>query len=114
MDTDQKVLIVEGKTDKKQVEKILKEDVTILCTYGTFSLERFDELIETYDLDNRQVYILVDEDDAGLKLRKEIIRELPHGIHLHVDEDYGEVAETPEPILATLFARYNFQIDSFY
>src|SRR5690625_6495266 len=70
------VIIVEGLTDKKQVEKVIDEDVTIVCTHGTFGIERFDELLETYDLDHKEVFILVDEDKAGIQLRKQLAREL--------------------------------------
>ena len=111
---DDKVIIVEGLTDKKQIEKIITESVIILCTHGTYDLERFDELIEKYELDHRDVYILVDEDDAGKELRKQIIRELPHSTHVHVSEEYKEVAATPENLLANIFVRHNIKVNPFY
>ncbi|WP_188454037.1 toprim domain-containing protein [Virgibacillus oceani] len=96
-----KVIIVEGLTDKKQIKKVITDDVEIICTNGTFAVERFDELLETYDLDNKDVYILVDEDQSGMKLRKQLARELPHAEHIYVSSEYREVATTPEQILAT-------------
>ncbi len=44
------MIIVEGRSDKRQLEKIIIEDVDIICTHGTFSIEKFDELLETYHL----------------------------------------------------------------
>lgn len=99
-----KVIIVEGLTDKKQIDKVITEHVQIICTNGTFGVERFDELLETYDLDNKDVYILVDEDQSGLKLRKQLTRELPHAEHIYIHSDFKEVATTPEHILATVLA----------
>src|SRR5690554_5552275 len=109
-----KVIIVEGTTDKRKIEKIITERVEIICTYGTFSIERFDELLEEYDLDNQDVYILVDEDKAGIKLRKKLGHELPNARHLYVSEEYGEVASTPEEILAQILVGNHIRIDPFY
>lgn len=39
----------------------------IVCTNGTIGLERLENLIEAYHMDHRDVYILVDEDNAGKK-----------------------------------------------
>ncbi|WP_404454035.1 toprim domain-containing protein [Virgibacillus necropolis] len=96
-----KVIIVEGLTDKKQIEKIIMDPVTIICTNGTLGVARFDELLDTYDLDNKDVYILADEDSAGMKLRKQLARELPHAEHIYVSSEFREVATTPESLLAT-------------
>lgn len=108
---DKKVIIVEGQTDKKQIEKIITEDVDIICTYGTFSIEKFDELLDEYDLDYRDVYILVDADEAGEKLRKQLTQELPHAEQIFVTDQYVEVAETPEHILATELLKKHIEID---
>jgi|SRR5699024_663637 len=108
------VIIVEGLTDKKQVEKVIDEDVTIVCTHGTFGIERFDELLETYDLDHKEVFILVDEDKAGIQLRKQLARELPHAKHIYVSEEFREVATTPEDVLATAIVSKHIAVDPFY
>lgn len=109
-----KVIIVEGTTDKSKIEKIITDHVKIICTYGTFSIERFDELLETYDLDNREVYILVDEDKAGIQLRKQLRHELPNARHLYVSEEYGEVAATPEEILAQTLVSNHINVHPIY
>lgn len=98
---NEKVIIVEGLTDKRQVKKVITDEVTIVCTNGTLGVERLDELLETYELDYKDVYILVDEDYSGIKLRKQLARELPHAEHIYVSSEYREVATTPEQALAT-------------
>lgn len=108
---DKKVIIVEGLTDRKQLEKIITEEVDVICTHGTFSIEKFDELLETYDLDNREVYIFVDADESGVELRRELTAELPHAEHMHINDHYKEVATTPENILATELLKKHIEID---
>lgn len=110
----EKVIIVEGLTDKKQIEKVITDNVTILCTHGTFDIERFDELIDTYDLDHKDVYILVDEDEAGLKLRKQLMHELPHAYNIYINGEFKEVAVTPENVLANILISHNIQVNPFY
>ncbi|WP_186578173.1 toprim domain-containing protein [Aquibacillus kalidii] len=95
-----KVIIVEGRSDKIQIEKIIDEDVEIICTNGTLGVERLEELLIEHDLDNKDVYILVDEDNAGHKLRKQLSMELPHAEHIHIDKTFREVAATPQSELA--------------
>jgi|SRR5690625_515951 len=109
-----KIIIVEGTTDKEKIEKIITDHVKIICTFGTFSIERFDELLETYDLDHQQVYILVDEDKAGIQLRKQLRNELPNARHLYVSEEYGEVASTPEEILAQILVSSHIAVNPIY
>lgn len=61
-----KVIIVEGKSDKKKVQQVIAEPVNIICTHGTMSIDKLDDMIET--LYGKQVYILADSDDEGEKL----------------------------------------------
>ncbi|MFE8702311.1 toprim domain-containing protein [Cytobacillus sp. FJAT-54145] len=103
-----KVIIVEGKSDKKKVAMIVKEDVEIICTNGTISITKLDELIET--LYGKEVYILVDADDSGEKLRKQFIREFPEAEHLYIDKMYREVATAPENHLATVLLSANIDV----
>ncbi|MDC3417891.1 toprim domain-containing protein [Aquibacillus salsiterrae] len=114
MDTVKKVIIVEGRTDKKQIEKVIEEDVEIICTNGTLGVERLEELLIEYDLDNKEVYILVDEDDSGKKLRKQLSFELPHAEHIYVDKTFREVAATPASELATALLSRRFQINPLF
>ncbi|PLR79315.1 hypothetical protein CU633_00875 [Bacillus sp. V3-13] len=111
-DSFEKVLIVEGKSDKKKVKNIVKEPVEIICTNGTISLSRLDELIEL--LFEKDVYILVDSDEAGERLRKQFKREMPQAAHLYIDRMYREVATAPEHHLATVLLGANIDVHSEY
>jgi toprim domain protein len=103
-----KVLIVEGKSDKNKVKKIVKEPVEIICTNGTISITKLDELIEF--LEDKDVYILVDADFSGEKLRKQLKRELPQAEHLYIDRMYREVATAPVHHLATVLLGANIDV----
>lgn len=59
----EKVIIVEGRSDKRKVESIISEPVEIICTNGTLGTAKLDELIDA--LYDKEVYILVDSDEAG-------------------------------------------------
>lgn len=97
------IIIVEGKNDKKLLQFVLAKDVQIICTYGTFGIEKFDEMLEEYWLDDRDVFIFVDTDRSGITLRKELTAQLPHAKHLYVSKDTREVeAATPEEIAAII------------
>lgn len=109
-----RVVIVEGLTDKKQIEKVITDEITIVCTNGTFGVEKFDELLYGYDLDHKDVYILVDEDDAGIKLRKQLAHELPHAEHIYVSSEFREVATTPEEVLATAFVDKDIMVNPIF
>lgn len=105
-----KVIIVEGTSDKKKVENIVKEPVEIICTNGTISISKLDELVDF--LENKEVYILVDADDAGEKLRKQFKREFPEAAHIYIDKMYREVATAPRQHLATVLLGANIDVHS--
>lgn len=103
-----KVLIVEGTSDKRKVKRIVKEPVEIICTNGTISITKLDELIDF--LEDKDVYILVDADAAGEKLRKQFKREFPQAEHIYIDRSYREVATAPEHHLATVLLGANIDV----
>lgn len=111
---DRKVIIVEGKTDKDKIEKMVNEEIDIVCTHGTLDLERMEYLIERYEMDERDIYILVDEDNAGKKLRKQLAIELPHAAHIYVDKNYREVAATPDSELAVALISSHISVNPLY
>lgn len=105
------VIIVEGKTDKERLLKILAEPVTILCTYGTYRSERGEELLlQAQDAD--EIYLFTDEDFSGKKLRAHLMEDFPRAIHLHTQKMYGEVANTPLPILAEILDRAGLAVNT--
>lgn len=103
-----KVLIVEGKSDRVKVQSIVKEPVEIICTNGTISHSKLDEWIDF--LEDKDVYILVDADAAGEKLRKLFKREFPNAEHLYIDKMYREVATAPVHHLATVLIGANIDV----
>lgn len=109
---DDKVIIVEGTSDRKKVKEIVKEPVEIICTNGTISISKLDELVD--ELFARDVYILVDADDSGEKLRKLFKREFPEAEHLYIDRMYKEVAAAPEYHLASILIGANIDVHTEY
>lgn len=108
----EKVLVVEGASDRKKVRKILNEEVDILCTNGTISYQKMDSFVdELYDKD---VYILTDSDESGDKLRKQFKREIPNARHLYIDRTYREVAAAPDYHIAAVLLGANFAIHTEY
>jgi toprim domain protein len=101
---EDKVLIVEGTNDRKRVKKVLNEPVDIICTYGTLSSEKLETLI--LPIEDKDVYILVDADDAGESLRKQLKRELPNATHLYTQKGYGQVETTPFDYLTDVLRGY--------
>lgn len=112
MDVNQKVIIVEGSSDKKKVQTVLKEEVEIICTNGTIGIAKLDELIDS--LFDKDVYVLVDADASGEKLRKQFKREFPEASHLYIDKMYREVATAPENHLATVLIGANIDVHAEY
>ncbi|GGM35853.1 hypothetical protein GCM10011351_22360 [Paraliobacillus quinghaiensis] len=110
----EKIIIVEGRTDREQIEKVINEEITIICTNGTLGLGKMEELVLEYDLDNKDVFILVDEDQAGHKLRKQLSIELPHATHIFIDKTFREVAATPALELATALLSKRIAVDPNY
>ena len=106
----EKVLIVEGKSDKKKVLNVLNESIEIICTNGTISLSKMDELIDELLL--KDVYILVDSDDAGDRLRKQFKREFPESSHIYIDRTYREVATAPDHHVASVLLSANIDVDA--
>jgi toprim domain protein len=105
----EKVIIVEGKTDKRRLLIILDEPVRIVCTGGTLSYEKIENVI--LPLHGEDVYILVDADAPGMKLRNQLKQELPNAKHLYTRKMYREVARTPLDVLAKLLSDAHFVID---
>lgn len=107
-ETSEKVIIVEGVSDKKRIQLVLNENVEIKCTNGTISQDKLDHLVE--ELEKREVYIFFDADDSGEKMRKRFKRELPNARHLYINKMYREVASTPLNHLASVLLAADFDV----
>mgnify|MGYP001507814940 FL=1 len=102
------VIIVVGKSVKKKVQQVIAEPVNIICTHGTMSIDKLDDMIET--LYGKQVYILADSDNEGEKIRKWFKRHLSESEHIYVDKTYCEVARCPKNYLAHVLSKYGFNV----
>ncbi|UDI78791.1 topiosmerase [Staphylococcus taiwanensis] len=103
-----KVIIVEGKSDKKKVQQVIAEPVSIICTHGTMSVDKLDDMIET--LYDKHVFVLADSDDEGEKIRKWFKRHLSESEHIYVDRTYCEVARCPKNYLAHVLSKHGFTV----
>lgn len=108
---DKKVIVVEGNTDRDRILQLIIEPVEIIVTYGTLSQEKIEEWIIPLEHEEH-VYILVDADYAGNKLRKQLKQILPNARHLYTRKIYKEIATTPEDYLLKMFADAHFEVKS--
>lgn len=106
------VVIVEGLSDKRKLEAMIRTQVHIVTTNGTISFDRLEEFSEEFA--NDEVYVLVDSDKSGEQLRKKLKRALPLAKHLYVDKTYKEVATTPDEHLAAILLSANIEVDATY
>src|SRR5699024_2647417 len=105
-----KVLIVEGKTDKRRIDIVHIEPVQIICTVGTMVVSIIDNLLEL--LDGYDIYILSDADKEGRKIRKWFKKYLSESTHIYIDPKFGEVGRCPRDYLANLLMRHGFYVDT--
>lgn len=103
-----KVIIVEGKTDRERLLEVLDEPVTFVLTHGTLSQKKIEEHI--LPLEGEEVYIFVDADESGMKLRKELKELLPNAKHLYTRKSYQQVANTPLAELASILNEQDFLV----
>ncbi|GEK33811.1 toprim domain-containing protein [Kurthia sibirica] len=108
----EKVIIVEGRQDKLQLLPIFAEPIEIVCTNGTFSQSRLEELLQPYEY--CEVYAFFDSDRAGQQLRKVFKRHFPESNHLYTQSVYGEVERTPRRYLAKVLQDAEFAVKEGY
>ena len=105
-----KVILVEGRSDKQRILRLIAEPIEIICTNGTVSPTRLEELLAPYD--HSDIYVFVDADKSGEKLRALIKREFPEALHLYTDPTYREVATTPLKFLAAVLLGADIDVKS--
>lgn len=103
-----KVIIVEGKTDKQRLEQLLDEPAEIVCTHGTIAEDKLEELLAWYS--GEEIYVLLDADYSGDKVRRLFKRDYPGVHHLYTQRKYREVAVTPWSVLAQILEDAHFVI----
>lgn len=90
-------IIVEGKNDKTRLSRVLSPDVPIHCTYGTLNTKRLESLRKT--VGQRQVYLFLDNDASGRRIRGMLGDVFPDAEHLYTRRGYRGVEGTPEEYL---------------
>ncbi|NGQ96659.1 hypothetical protein G3578_15960 [Brevibacillus sp. SYP-B805] len=108
---DERVIIVEGKTDRERLKRVLAETVAIYCTYGSYHAEKIERLAEKIG-PAAEVYIFTDEDYSGRKLRAQLREDFPDAIHLYTKKEFAEVARTPDEVLAEILEEAGFLVQS--
>lgn len=104
----EKCIIVEGRSDKLNIEPIFAESVQIICTNGTISEDALLDLLEPFE--ECKIYTLFDQDKSGEKLRKLTKRIYSEAVHLFIPRTYIEVANAPKKVLAHLLYDAKFSI----
>lgn len=103
-----RVLIVEGASDRKRLQKVLAEQVEIICTNGTVSPYRIEEMLMPYE--DCELFVFFDADESGEKIRTLFKRAYPEAIHLYTERVYKQVETTPYRVLASILLAENFEI----
>jgi toprim domain protein len=104
----QKVLIVEGGSDRKRLQKVLAESVEIICTNGTISPYRIEEMLIPYE--ECDLFVFLDADESGEKIRTLFKRQYPEATHLYTEPAYRQVETTPYRVLAAVLLAANFEV----
>jgi toprim domain protein len=90
-------LIVEGKNDKSRLRRLLKEDVLILCTFGSLNTDKLEELKKR--IGTREVYLFTDNDSSGNKIRGILREAFPDAKQMYTRRGYAGVEGTPDEYL---------------
>ena len=85
------VIIVEGKNDRA---RLLRQDVPILCTFGTPGARRLYELAKK--VAGRNVFIYTDNDASGRRIRAILSEQFPDAGQLYTKPGYAGVEGTPD------------------
>ncbi|MFF2755490.1 toprim domain-containing protein [Psychrobacillus sp. NPDC058041] len=108
MEFSEKVILVEGRSDKLRLLTILEEATEIICTNGTISNVKLEELLSPFE--DIPIYAFLDADKSGEQIRAVVRKEYPEAIHLFISPMYGEVEKTPLKVLASILHRANIKV----
>ncbi|MBU0904770.1 MAG: hypothetical protein KKF57_06220 [Firmicutes bacterium] len=103
-----KVIVVEGRSDKLRINMVLAEPIEIICTNGTASPTKIEELLTPYE--EYEIFIFADADASGEKLRQICKRAFSEARHLYTDEKFKEVATTPLKVLASILLNAHIDV----
>lgn len=88
------VIIVEGKNDRKRLRRVISSEVEILCTYGTPSPKRMEQLKRL--IGDKMVFLFTDNDSSGRKIRALLSDLFPDAEQMYTKKGYAGVEGTPE------------------
>ena len=91
------MIIVEGKNDKKTLRRLLSDNISILCTFGTLNSDKI-EVIKN-KAKNHEIYIFTDNDPSGKKIRAQLSDLFPDAVQIYTRKGYAGVEGTPEEYL---------------
>ena len=97
------VIVVEGKNDRRKLEKVLVPGIPILCTYGIPSSDRLERLKKKIGM--APLYIFVDNDAAGRRIRGVLADAFPDAEHIYTRRGYDGVEGTPLDYLVQQLAK---------
>lgn len=103
MISDQFIVIVEGKNDKRQIRRILPDQVAIATTFGIPNAERLERLRRAAE--DRIVIVLTDQDAAGRRIRHRVLEMFPDALNIYTKSGYNGVEHTPLEYLEERFRR---------
>ncbi|MFY0545183.1 toprim domain-containing protein [Brevibacillus sp. H7] len=108
---EERIIIVEGKTDKQRLLQVLAEPVSIYCTNGSYSAEKAQQLAEKIE-QAAETFVFTDEDYSGKKLRAQLEEDFPYVTHLYTKKIFTQVANTPLDVLAEILERAGFAVQT--
>lgn len=105
---DQICLIVEGRSDKEKLSRIVASHIHIICTNGTKDEEALIELLEPFE--GSVLFTFFDRDKSGEYLRKQMRRVYSEATQLMLPAPFIEVAETPEVVLRPILKKVKIDL----
>ena len=106
----ERILIVEGSSDRKRLLPLIAEPIKIICTNGTISAYELEELLAPYE--DWELFVFVDADESGEKIRALFKREFPLAVHIYTEKVYKEVETTPNDVLVAALLHANIEVRS--
>lgn len=100
---EQICLIVEGRSDKVHLQRLVANNVHIICTNGTKDEEALIDLIEPYEYE--QLFTFFDRDKSGDYLRKQMRKVYSEATQLELVAPFIGVAETPITVLRQILKK---------
>ncbi|MGN7455188.1 toprim domain-containing protein [Paenibacillus pasadenensis] len=101
------VIIVEGKNDRSRLRRVLREEVGILCTYGTPGTAQLELLRK--QAGDAQVFIFTDNDASGKRIRGMLRDQFPDAEHIYTRRGYPGVEKTPPEYLLEQLQKAGFE-----